>query len=525
MLFNSFAFLLFLPPVLLLYVRLGHRGRLQQTLSALALCSLLFYGFWNPAYLLLLLGSVGFNYLLALQIWREVARRGEAERLWLLLGVAGNLGLLGYFKYTGLLVDAVNLLAGLSLPAPDIVLPLAISFFTFQQIAFLADARQGKVNSVGPVEYLLFVSFFPQLIAGPIVHHAEMMPQFRQDISARDRRADYQLGLSLFVIGLAKKVLLADNLAPVADVAFAAAEAGEPLPWIIAAMGVAAFTLQIYFDFSGYSDMALGLARLFGIRLPANFYSPYRARSIIEFWRLWHITLSRFLRDYLYIPLGGNRRGRGRRYLNLLLTMLLGGLWHGASVNFVLWGGAHGLMLCLNHAWRWGLARLGLSRFACGQAYAFSAWLLTLAGVSLSWIWFRAETLAGAAHMLEGLVSPSLGPAGVAAAYTGRIGDGHLLLHSLLPEPLGVGALWRLALGVDIGLLTLGAAICVMLPNALQLTAAYQPTVGSPPDASLAPVLRFRWQPTPLWGTLLAVLFLLSVLSFARVTPFLYFQF
>ncbi|MEE4658899.1 MAG: MBOAT family O-acyltransferase, partial [Halieaceae bacterium] len=238
MLFNSFAFLLFLPLVLLLYTRLARRGSLQATLSALALCSLLFYGVWNPVYLLLLLGSVGVNYLLARRIWRDVASVGRGARRWLLLGVAVNLGLLGYFKYTGLLLDTVNLALDLSLPSPDIVLPLAISFFTFQQIALLADARQGKVAPVGITEYLLFVTFFPQLIAGPIVHHAEMMPQFRQAADPRDRLLDYQLGLSLFAMGLAKKVLLADNLAPIADLAFAAADAGNTLPWALAAMGV-----------------------------------------------------------------------------------------------------------------------------------------------------------------------------------------------------------------------------------------------------------------------------------------------
>src|SRR4029078_5020437 len=271
------------------------------------------------------------------------------RKTFLAVGVTANLAALGYFKYVNFFLANLSALRETQTSVVAVVLPLGLSFFIFQKIALLVDASKGEVQHFSPLSYTLFVSFFPQLIAGPIVHHKEMMPQFAA--RARMQVVDFAKGLTLFVIGLAKKVLIADTIAQVSNPIFDRAAAGI-VPGVLESWtGALAYTLQLYFDFSGYSDMALGLALLFGIHLPINFHSPYQARNSIEFWRRWHITLSRFLRDYLYIPLGGNRHGHVRRYINLAITMLLGGLWHGAAWTFVVWGALHGLYLAANHAW------------------------------------------------------------------------------------------------------------------------------------------------------------------------------
>ncbi|MCG8440709.1 MAG: MBOAT family protein, partial [Caulobacterales bacterium] len=345
MLFSSIGFLAGFLPAAVALVWAGARLAGPRGASvALLGCSLVFYGWAHPPYLALITASIGANYLLG----RAIGRTGS--RGLVALGVALNLAALGWFKYAGLFASALADLAALDITLDGVVLPLAISFFTFQQIAYLVDARTRGTGRTGFLDYALFVAFFPQLIAGPIVHHRDVVPQFAGPGFARFERSDVAFGLALFSIGLAKKVLIADGLAPLADGAFAASAAGEPLASADAWAGVLAYSFQIYFDFSGYSDMALGLARIFGVRLPMNFNSPYKARSIVEFWRRWHITLSRFLRDYLYIPLGGNRRGGLARYRNLFIVMLLGGLWHGAAWTFVVWGGIHAVALIAERA-------------------------------------------------------------------------------------------------------------------------------------------------------------------------------
>jgi len=349
MLFNSPIFIfLFLPVTLAGFYWFGRRESQVLTLSWLILASLVFYGYWNPIYLLLILGSVAVNYSIGRHLYSYETR---GRRGWMWLGITLNLGLLGYFKYAGFLSGIAGAMLGGGLRIEDVVLPLAISFFTFQQISFLVDACRHETSRPHWLSYLLYVTFFPQLIAGPIVHHKEFLTQVPALMRAWRHRSHLVVGLSIFIIGLCKKVLIADNLALDATPIFAAAERGDPMHMLQAWRGLVAYTFQIYFDFSGYSDMAIGLARCFGVRLPQNFRSPYRASSIIEFWRRWHITLSRFLRDYLYIPLGGGRHGQARRSLNLMVTMLLGGLWHGAGWTFVMWGGLHGALLMLNHGW------------------------------------------------------------------------------------------------------------------------------------------------------------------------------
>ncbi len=351
MLFNSYEFIyVFLPIAALLFFAL--RGRAMLAAGWLGLASLFFYGYWSPRYTLLLLASIAANYVMGRGIFhlRDGPRLRDCRFL-LATAVAFNLGLLAYYKYANFFVDSVNALAGTGFQLERIVLPIGISFFTFTQIAYLVDAYQGKARESDPVRYLLFVSYFPHLIAGPILHHSEMMPQFADRRTYRFDAANISIGAAFFFIGLFKKVVLADGIQPFVGPVFDADPAYR-LTLIEAWLGALAYTVQLYFDFSGYSDMAVGLSKIFNIDLPLNFNSPYKAHNIVEFWRRWHMTLSRFLRDYLYIPLGGNRHGRLRRYANLLTTMLLGGLWHGAGWNFVIWGGLHGLYLVCNHAWQ-----------------------------------------------------------------------------------------------------------------------------------------------------------------------------
>jgi alginate O-acetyltransferase complex protein AlgI len=398
MLFNSYEFLfLFFPLVLAGHYLLGTRHALAAA-RFLGGASLFFYGWWSLSAVPLLLGSIGFNYLAGLGV-TPLTGRSDGTRLWRLRGaLAVNLGLLGLFKYADFFVGNVNAAAGTQWPLPHLLLPIGISFYTFTQIAFLVDAWAGKVRERSFSHYLLFVTYFPHLIAGPVLHHAQMMPQFADPASYRLDRGKMVLGLATFTVGLSKKLLLADPMGQYADVVFGAAGQGVGLSTLTAWLGALAYAFQIYFDFSGYSDMAIGLSLCLGIRLPANFDSPYQATSIIDFWRRWHISLSTFLRDYLYVPLGGNRHGTGRRYLNLVLTMLLGGLWHGASWTFVVWGALHGAGLVINHLWR---ARFG--KQPRGRTGRWAGAALTFAWVTLAWVVFRAESLEVAGALYRGM--------------------------------------------------------------------------------------------------------------------------
>src|SRR3954453_7996102 len=443
MLFSSYAFLFQFLPAVALGFAAARRWTPRCGILVLAFASLIFYGAWKPVYLLLLLASIGLNFWLGLKMEDLARRRGIGT-----LGVALNLAALCYFKYTNFLFDSFTALTGAPLPLLNVMLPLGISFFTFQQIAYLVDVMRGARVVIDIVSYTLFVSFFPHLIAGPLVHHAEMIPQFKRGRSGRSAVLAAR-GLAMFAAGLFKKVVIADNLAQFVTPVFAHLDAGGGVttPW--AWLATLAYTLQIYFDFSGYSDMAVGLALMFGIRLPVNFRSPYKAASIIEFWRRWHITLSRFLRDYLYIPLGGNRLGESRRYVNLLLTMLLGGLWHGAAWNFVIWGGLHGLYLCINHLWH---RRRGDGGQASMPAKAL-CWAVTFFAVVIAWVFFRAKTAAGAWQMLGSLF-------GFAAGSSAYASPGILRVMDL---PILVGGERLLLIGGGAVALALLIALC--LPN------------------------------------------------------------
>ncbi|NNL95783.1 MAG: MBOAT family protein, partial [Xanthomonadales bacterium] len=394
MLFNSHVFIfLFLPLAVAGFYIFHFLSRSQRLpMLWLLLMSLFFYGWWEPKYLLLLGVSISSNFA----IGKAMIRSGR-RKTWLVSGITFNLALLAWFKYSGFLLESAGRVMTLGFEIPDIVLPLAISFFTFQQIAWLVDLSRGAAKEPRFQDYALFVSFFPQLIAGPIVHHAEMMPQFADQKRFRQISINIAIGLSLFSLGLFKKVVLADQFALYATPVFNAAEMGESVSILEAWVATLSYTFQLYFDFSGYSDMALGIARMFGIVLPLNFFSPYKARNIREFWRRWHITLSRFLRDYLYIPLGGNRSGYVS--VNIMITMLLGGLWHGAAWTFVAWGGLHGLMLLGHRAWtglRGRQPRDGLASKVFGG-------LLTFFCVALAWVLFRSESFDAALSIYAAL--------------------------------------------------------------------------------------------------------------------------
>lgn len=501
MLFNSYIFLFaFLPLTFVGFVILSRMGQARWVVPWLLAMSLVFYGWWQPVYLALLLSSVVANFLIGASIARG-ANAGRPQTALLVLGIAGNLGLIGWFKYLGFFAGISDALLGTGFGFVDVALPLAISFFTFQQIAYLVDCHRGLAGEPSILKYGLFVTFFPQLIAGPIVHHSEVMRQYESAFSRGPSTLNIAIGITLIAVGLFKKVVIADNLAVYATPVFADADAGGTIGFARAWAGTLAYTLQIYFDFSGYSDMAVGLARLFGIRLPINFFSPYRATSIIEFWRRWHITLSRFLRDYLYIPLGGSRYGSFRRYSNLMITMLLGGLWHGAGWTFVVWGGLHGIFLIINHGWQY-LTR-GQEWLRTNIVVRLAAWSLTILSVSVAWVFFRADTFDGALAVVYGLAGindllPSIGLMG-----------GDVYADS------GIGKrVWRW--------IALASVIAVLCPNVYQIMRRYRPGLGVPDRSTRIPL---RWRPTAIWAGVTGVVLLASLVLLTQVSEFLYFRF
>lgn len=432
MLFSSWEFILcFLPVAFFVYFQLVRLRLVTAAKVWLVAASLFFYAYWNLDYLALIVGSMLVNFAIGSGLARGAASAAPrvSRRALLAVGVAANLGLLGYYKYTDFLLANLNAAFGAGFQLPGIVLPLAISFFTFQQISYLVDSYQGETAEYDFLNYALFVTFFPQLIAGPIVHHREMMPQFASRWNLVVRHRNVLIGLFIFGIGLFKKVAIADTFAVWADAGF---DGGAPLDFYAAWATSLSYTFQLYFDFSGYCDMAIGAALLFNIRLPINFNSPYKALDIQDFWRRWHITLSRFLRDYLYIPLGGNRCSTARVHLNLMATFVLGGLWHGASWMFVIWGAMHGVALVVHRLWR----RLGRA------LPAPAAWLLTFLFVNAGWVFFRAESLADARRVLGGMVDFGSASGGaVASIPTERLAwGGWLMDHLLATLPAGLAA-------------------------------------------------------------------------------------
>ncbi len=515
MLFNSHLFIfIFLPITLFGFYWIGGRGHHRIALSWLVAASLFFYSWWNPTYLPLFLFSIVFNYAVGINLSQTRAKKFNSKFV-LTAGIIINLGLLGYYKYANFFVGSVNRAFSSHWHLETIILPLAISFYTFQQVAYLVDAYRGLTKEYNFLHYCLFVTFFPQLIAGPIVHHREMLPQFAKEKVYRPEIMNLVVGVTIFAIGLFKKVLIADNIAAYATPVFAAADAGEQLTFLAAWTGTFSYTLQLYFDFSGYSDMAIGLARMFGIILPLNFNSPYQATNIIDFWRRWHITLSRFLRDYLYFPLGGNRLGPMRRHINLLITMLLGGLWHGVGWTYVIWGGLHGVYLIINHLWR--------SLWPWSLNYWWSntiARFFTLIVVMVAWVFFRAETFNGALTILSAMGNfPStfhglLGPLETLLSYIGiRFESSYLSLQHY--ESVGWFIFWLV--------------IIWFWPNTQQLMSRYEPVlqehVSSGQNPLLSLVQNIKWKPSVYWAVIMSIVTGLTLLSLNQVSEFLYFQF
>jgi len=402
MLFNSPEFIFFfLPITLILFFALGKISH-RLAISLLLFASLFFYSWWKLEYLLLLLASMLFNYCWGMLLGQNLPI--HQKKLYLGIGFLVNLGLLGYFKYSNFFLESTNYLLNLSLPVQKIALPLAISFFTFQQIAYLVDVYSGKIKDRSFFHYGLFVCFFPQLIAGPIIRHQDILPQFRQESTFQFNIKDLAIGISIFAFGLMKKIVIADSLSVYVDLVFGNAAWGDSPTLFEAWGGALSYTFQLYFDFSGYSDMAIGLARMFRIKLPQNFNSPYKAFCLIDFWRRWHITLSNFLRDYLYIPLGGNRKGTIRRDFNLMVTMLLGGLWHGAGWTFVIWGGLHGIYLVVNNYWHTLLEKRGYHPDSPQGFIRVIGIAITFILVVGAWVIFRADSIWVALSILKGMI-------------------------------------------------------------------------------------------------------------------------
>lgn len=518
MLFNSYAFLFgYLPLTLVGYQIAAHWHR-RAVVAWLAFMSLVFYGYWNPIYLWILCGSIAMNYIAGALISRKIQNE-VSTKLILWTAIALNIGALSYFKY---LVPSLNRIAHLAhsdMHWSDILLPLGISFFTFTQIAYLVDLEQGSAKQQDIESYVLFVTFFPHLIAGPILHHAEIMPQFQRDRDFRLRGADLAVGLTWFVMGLFKKVILADRFATDADAAFASSHA---LHAGSAWAGVLAYSLQLYFDFSGYSDMALGLARMFSIDFPLNFSSPYKAASIIDFWQRWHMTLTRYINAYLYSPISIwiNRRRiqQGKKisrkatatiegFVQLVafpttVTLFLAGVWHGAGLQFLAFGLLHALYLCINHAWRvWQ----GKRSVEAGLESSVPAWLRSVLGVALTYlavvfaqIFFRASSTRDAVSMLGSML--------------GR----HHSSVSAVPITVDRGLILRLLLGFF---------IVWALPNTQQILARFKPSLQLSPSDLRAPLLNTAWQPTVPWSLLMGSAFLLALIKLQNTSTFLYFQF
>jgi D-alanyl-lipoteichoic acid acyltransferase DltB (MBOAT superfamily) len=495
MLFNSYCFIfIFLPIALAGFAILRSCCPRWLAIVWLIACSMVFYGYWSWNYLALLCVSLTVNYFIG-AIWMSTPSPAS-RKAGLIVGLVFNLSALSYFKYTNLFLQTLNSVSGTRFPVYAIILPLGISFFTFQKIAYLVDSYNGRGYSRNFLHYCLFVIFFPQLIAGPIVHPRQILPQLARRGGLTLSARNLSVGLTLFVMGLAKKVLIADTISPSPSRIFAAAAAGFVPAFSPAWLAALGYTLQIYFDFSGYSDMAVGLARLFGVRIPANFNSPYQAHDIVDFWRRWHMTLSRFLRDYLYILLGGNRRGKFRRYINLMITMLLGGLWHGANWTFLVWGGLHGLYLIINHGW------LSLRGKKVGSPISPPARALgraiTFFAIVIAWVFFRAENFHAAARILAGM-----------------FGRGHTS-------------------GTELGLLHLRnnwivvvamLAVVFFLPNSLRVTALGRPALGILPPPRQEQNNPILWRPNFFWAVFLAAIAVASIMYLSKASEFIYYQF
>lgn len=512
MLFNSIEFLfVFLPVVLAGFLLLQTIGNLRLIIIWLVGCSLFFYAWWNPVYLLLLIFSGCVNY--SLGVFLAKGGREKGQRL-LLVGILFNLGLLAYFKYANFFIENFTLLTGWSFNFQYVILPLAISFYTFQQITYLVDTRKGITDPHGFLEFSLFVCFFPQLIAGPIVHHKEMLSQFGGLTDRSNVSRNLTIGFSILIVGLFKKVVIADGFGLFATPVYTLAEQGGSLATMDALAGVFSYAFQLYFDFSGYSDMAIGLGCLFGIKLPVNFFSPYRALNISDFWRMWHATLSRFLRDYVYSPLGGFLCSPRRQRFNLFATMFIGGVWHGAGWTFVVYGLCHGSYVVIHQLWRIKVS--GPLELLGRKDYKLAAQLLTFLVVVFTLVIFRAESLAAAAHVTGAVFH--WGGWEFMPDYLLALEQSKTLEFTsmLLGDSYPVQAVFSL--------LFLALAICWFFPNTSQLFRGTG-VMNEQTATGREPVINWQWKANRRWAIYIALLAVASMLNLTEVSEFLYFQF
>jgi D-alanyl-lipoteichoic acid acyltransferase DltB (MBOAT superfamily) len=543
MLFNSYEFIfLFLPITLALFFLFGRVSR-NLALGWVVVASLFFYAWWRPLNVFIIAPSILVNYVLARILVRVAADKSRARvaNAVLVIGIVFNVCFLGYFKYVNFLTAAVNDLTGSNFVLTQVILPLGISFITFQKIAFLIDVHSRRIASFTLRDYCLFVLFFPQLIAGPIVHYREMMPQFHR-VSCRFDKDNMSVGLTLFVIGLFKKAVLADGVAAHVTPVYDLAAAGGHVPLLSAWIAALGFTLQIYFDFSGYSDMALGLGRCVGVKLPPNFDSPLKASSIIDFWLRWHMTLTRFLTAYLYNPLvlsltrrrfakglsgvGGRSSSPGAFFQLLagptLLTMFVSGFWHGAGYLFILWGLLHGVYLTINHAWRIVGPRLWTNKESYARAMNPVGFVLTFLSVVFAIVLFRSSTVPAAVDVLRGMLG--LNGMTLPPQIYDHLGTLVGMLHPIISISSG-GALRDLVLAMAwvAGLLV----IALTFPNSLQLLARYEPALGvkeRPNDLGWLG-RRLKWSPTMPWAIGVSVLVAAAIIGIGAKSEFLYWQF
>jgi D-alanyl-lipoteichoic acid acyltransferase DltB (MBOAT superfamily) len=511
MLFNSFPFLcLFLPAVLIVYYCAARFGP-RYAAFGLVLASFVFYGFWNPSAVILLVTSIAFNFCSGVLIHRY-KKRLSLQRTVLGLAVAGNILLLAYYKYWLVLAGWLGAQLNLSVVSPgdSVLLPLGISFFTFTQIGYLVDLRDGLARRDGLLDYVLFVTFFPHLLAGPILYHRDIMPQFAAKETYRFNPENLAVGFGIFVIGLAKKVIIADTFSSHVGAGFAnPARLDTYGAWTVAL----AYSLQIYFDFSGYSDMAIGLARMFGVRFPPNFDSPFKSKSIIEFWQRWHITLSRYLNLYVYSPLSTciirHRVARGKPIsrqgmatpsaflmtvaLPIFCTMILAGVWHGAGLPFLVYGLLHGFYLTANHAWRVFVPKLNLPAPLHLVASEMKL-VLTFLAVVASLVIFRARSVSDALEVFKGMLG----------------------LHVVVQGQVSALELSPLAIGI---LVSIGLIIARVLPNSIELFSSFSPAYPAVRGSAI------QWVPNKGWGIVLGMMASASILLLSGAAEFLYFFF
>jgi alginate O-acetyltransferase complex protein AlgI len=540
MLFNSNEFLfIFLPVTLAGFYLLGTISR-ASAIRWLILVSLVFYAWWRPVNVLIIAPSIVINYTFA----RILLRLNESEgsqslsKAVLTLGILFNMAFLGFFKYTDFISGTINDVFGANLVLTHIILPLGISFITFQKIAFLADIQAGRVRSFTFQDYCTFVLFFPQLIAGPIVHYREMMPQFHA-ASCRFDKENFAIGLTLLFFGLFKKVFFADKIALFVTPIYDQAAVGGGTSFLLAWMAAIGFTLQIYFDFSGYSDMALGLARFFGIRLPQNFDSPLRASSIIDFWLRWHMTLTRFLTAYIYNPLtlwltrrrlakgqpgfGGRNTTIGAFFsllmFPIIITMFVSGLWHGAGYGFIVWGLLHGFYLTINHGWRVIAARLWRNRMSYVRFMKPAGWVLTFVSVTAAMVFFRSLTMTSAVDVVKGLIG--LNGIALPQALFDRLGPLGAALHGL--GVIGAKSWSNRDFAETVIWISVLMFVALACPNTLQILSRYEPALGVKPQLGIGRIL--EWGASLPWAIAISAIAAVAIVSIGGPSQFLYWQF